>query len=69
MNPVPASPTRVMSATTGQTVEVAYVDQGDTGPAAREAANKHGIALVVVKLAQAERCLELLPRRWVVERS
>lgn len=54
---------------TGETVEVAYVDQGYTGAAAREAAAEHGIDLVVVKLAQAKRGFVLLPRRWVVERS
>ncbi|MFN8665490.1 MAG: IS5 family transposase [Thermomicrobiales bacterium] len=54
---------------TGQTVEVAYVDQGYTGQAAREAAAHHGIDLVVVKLEQAKRGFVLLPRRWVVERS
>ena len=54
---------------TGETVEVAYVDQGYTGQAAREAAAEHGIDLVVVKLEQAKRGFVLLPRRWVVERS
>lgn len=54
---------------TGQTVEVAYVDQGYTGVAAREAAAQQGIDLVVVKLDQAKRGFVLLPRRWVVERS
>lgn len=54
---------------TGETVEVAYVDQGYTGQAAREAAAQQGIDLVVVKLAQAKRGFVLLPRRWVVERS
>lgn len=54
---------------TGQTVEVAYVDQGYTGVAAREAAAAHEIKLVVVKLAEAKRGFVLLPRRWVVERS
>jgi transposase len=54
---------------TGQTVEVAYVDQGYTGPDARNAAAQCGIELVVVKLDQAKRGFVLLPRRWVVERS
>lgn len=54
---------------TGQTVDVAYVDQAYTGPAAREAAAEHGIDLVVVKLTEAKRGFVLLPRRWVVERS
>ena len=54
---------------TGETVEVAYVDQGYTGeqPAADAAA--HGIRLEVVKLPEAKRGFVLLPRRWVVERD
>lgn len=54
---------------TGQTVTVAYVDQGYTGgqPAA-DAAN-HGVDLCVVAHAAARRGFVLLPRRWVVERS
>jgi transposase len=54
---------------TGQTVTLAYVDQGYTGdqPAADAAA--HGIALEVVKHAEAKKGFVLLPRRWVVERS
>ena len=54
---------------TGQTVEVAYVDQGYTGQQAAEAAAAHGIRLEVVKLAETKRGFVLLPRRWVVERS
>jgi transposase len=54
---------------TGETVELAFVDQGYTGadPAADAAA--HGIRLHVVKLPAAKRGFVLLPRRWVVERS
>jgi transposase len=54
---------------TGHTVEVAYVDQGSTGQAAREVAAQQGIELVVVTLDQAKRGFVLLPKRWVVERS
>ena len=54
---------------TGQTVEVAYVDQGYTGPEAAEAAKEQGIQLEVVKLPEAKKGFVLLPRRWVVERS
>ena len=54
---------------TGQTVELAFVDQGYTGDAPAEAADEHGIQLEVVKLPQAKRGFVLLPRRWVVERS
>lgn len=54
---------------TGETVDLAYVDQGDTGEAAAEAAAGHGIRLEVVRLPEAKRGFVLLPRRWVVERS
>jgi transposase len=54
---------------TGRTVELAYVDQGYTGPDPAEAADAHGIELVVVSLPEAKRGFVLLPRRWVVERS
>jgi transposase len=54
---------------TGETVEIAYVDQGYTGENAAEAAEEHGIKLEVVKLPTAKRGFVLLPRRWVVERS
>lgn len=54
---------------TGETVELAYVDQGYTGPNPAEAAAAHGIQLAVVKLPEAKRGFVLLPRRWVVERS
>src|SRR3954471_16534665 len=54
---------------TGDTVELAYVDQGYTGdrPAADAAA--HGIHLEVVKHTEAKRGFVLLPRRWVVDRD
>ena len=54
---------------TGETVELAYVDQGYTGDRPAAAAAAHGIRLEVVKLPQAKRGFVLLPRRWVVERS
>ena len=54
---------------TGQAVEVAYVDQGYTGPEAAKAAQGQGIRLEVVKLPEAKKGFVLLPRRWVVERS
>ena len=54
---------------TGNTVELAYVDQGYTGPNAADAAQKHGIRLELVKHPMAKRGFVLLPRRWVVERS
>jgi transposase len=58
-----------MQQVTGGTVEMAYVDQGYTGPTAAEAARSHGIRLEVVKHPMAKRGFVLLPRRWVVERS
>jgi len=58
-----------VQAATGETVELAYVDQGYTGERAAADAAAHGIAVEVVKLADAKRGFVLLPRRWVVERS
>src|SRR5579859_1151993 len=54
---------------TGQSVEVAFVDQGYTGDKPAHAAAEQGIQLQVVKLPDAKRGFVLLPRRWVVERS
>ena len=54
---------------TGQSVELAYVDQGYTGQRPAEAAAAEGIRLEVVRLPEAKRGFVLLPRRWVVERS
>ena len=54
---------------TGNNVELAYVDQGYTGPNAAEAAQQHGLRLEVIKHTEAKRGFVLLPRRWVVERS
>jgi transposase len=58
-----------MQQVTGGTVEMAYVDQGYTGPTAAQAAQSHGIRLEVIKHPRAKRGFVLLPRRWVVERS
>jgi transposase len=54
---------------TGQSVEVAFVDQGYTGDDPAQQAADQGIRLEVVKLPDAKRGFVLLPRRWVVERS
>lgn len=54
---------------TGESVTLAYVDQGYTGGPPREAAAAQGIALAVVKLPAVKRGFVLLPRRWVVERD
>jgi transposase len=59
---------RVQDAT-GDTVEVAFADQGYTGPVPAADAAACGIRLDVVKLPGAKRGFVLLPRRWVVERS
>lgn len=54
---------------TGESVRVAYADQGYTGDAAKDAAGGEGIELQVVKHAEAKKGFVLLPKRWVVERS
>ncbi len=54
---------------TQSSLEVAFVDQGYTGPLPEQAAKEAGIDLSVVKLPEAKRGFVLLPRRWVVERS
>lgn len=54
---------------TGQTVKVAFVDQGYTGEEPASAAREAGIDLQVIKLSEAKKGFVLLPRRWVVERS
>ena len=54
---------------TGQTVTLAYVDQGYTGAQPVADAAAHGIRLEVVKHTEAKRGFVLLPRRWVVERT
>jgi transposase len=58
-----------VQAVTGQSVQLAFVDQGYTGEQAEQAAAEHGIRLEVVKLPEAKKGFVLLPRRWVVERS
>jgi transposase len=54
---------------TGNTVEVAFVDQGYTDQEASDQAARHGIDPLVVKHTEAKRGSVLLLRRWVVERS
>ena len=60
---------KAVQAATGDSVDLAYVDQGYTGDKPAKAAADEGIALEVVKLPEAKRGFVLLPRRWVVERS
>lgn len=54
---------------TGESVEVAFVDQGYTGETAASEAEAHRIGLEVIKLQEAKKGFVLLPRRWVVERT
>ena len=54
---------------TGDTVQVAWADQGYMGKDAKDDAQAAGIELRVVKLPEAKKGFVLLPRRWVVERS
>ncbi len=54
---------------TGNSVELAYVDQGYTGEGPAASSASWGIILDVVKLPEAKKGFVLLPRRWVVERS
>ncbi len=50
-------------------VELAYADQGYTGPHATQAAAAHEVELEIIKHTQAKKGFVLLPRRWVVERT
>ncbi|GIW35607.1 MAG: IS5 family transposase [Meiothermus sp.] len=59
---------KAVQAVTQERGEIAFVDQGYTGSEALQAAAREGIALCVVKLAEARKGFVLLPRRWVVER-
>lgn len=58
-----------VQAATGETVALAFVDQGYTGERPAEAASAHGIPLAVGTLPAAKRGFVLLPRRRVVERG
>ncbi len=61
--------TQSVQEATGESVELAYVDQGYTGEESAEAAKASGIRLEVVRLPSAKKGFVLLLRRWVVERS
>jgi transposase len=54
---------------TGESVEIADVDQGYTGDDPDVDAASYGIHLEVVSRPEAKKGFVLLPRRWVVERS
>lgn len=53
---------------TGESIELAFVDQGYMGQTAAQDTAAHGVRLEVVKLP-AKRGFVLLLRRWVVKRS
>ncbi|CBW77425.1 Transposase (plasmid) [Mycetohabitans rhizoxinica HKI 454] len=53
----------------GQSVKLAFADQGYTGKEPAQAAQDEGIEVQVIKLPEAKKGFILLPRRWVVERS
>lgn len=58
-----------VQAVTGQTVSVAFADQGCKGQDPAQAARDQGIDLHVVNLPGAKKGGVLLLRSWVVERS
>ncbi len=58
-----------VQAATGESVELAYVDQGYVGEKPAAVAREQGIELAVVRLPEAKRGFVLLPRRWVAERT
>ena len=60
---------RSVQQATGESVELAYRDQGYTGESAAKEAQAHGMRLEVVKHPESRRGFVLLPRRWVVERD
>lgn len=56
---------RVVQEATGESVELAYVDQGYTGQEPVAEGTAHGIELEVGKRPEGERDSLLLPRRWI----
>jgi transposase len=60
---------QAIQAVTGEHVEVAFVDQGDSGAEGAATAAEQGLRLVVVKLEQAKRGFVLRPKRWISERG
>jgi transposase len=59
---------RQVQQATGQTVKLAFADQGYTGNTARTA-HDEGVELQIIKLPEANKGFVLLPCRCVVERS
>jgi hypothetical protein len=60
---------KAVQETTGESVELAYVDWGYAGSRPAVEAEECGIRLEVVKHPGAKKGFGLLPRRWVVERT
>jgi transposase len=54
---------------TGDSVELAFVDQEYAETQAAQNAEAHHMPLEAVKLPEAKKGFVLLPKRWVVERS
>jgi hypothetical protein len=52
----------------GETIEIAFVGQGNTNKSKTDAVAEHAIKLEVVKLPTAKRGFVLPPCRWVAER-
>ena len=61
--------TQQVQEVTGDSVELALVDQAYTGAQAAQDAAANHMKLEVVKRPEANSGFVLLPRRWVVERS
>jgi transposase len=60
---------REIQEVTGNSVEIAYVDQGYTGENAADQRAQNKIRLVVVRHPRAKHGFLLLRKRWVVERT
>ena len=56
-------------AVTGESVDVALVDQGDTGEQPAADTHAHGVRLEGINRSDANRDFVLLPHRWVGERG
>ena len=65
----PGELARQVQLATGQTVKVAFADQGYTGEEPAQAALDERIELQAIRLAKAKKGFVLPPRRWVLERS
>ena len=61
--------TQKVKEATGETVELAYVDEGIHRGEDRLGRGREGIRLEVINLPDVKKGFVLLPRRWVVERS